>query len=89
MYKVPFLEPCAGCGGFCEVETESEYLVMDASHANVGDKVTCSLCSCVGTIDMDYNGKYCLWDAELCTQCQVEFERILDGLAAQIRQVVA
>lgn len=88
MYKVPFLEPCAGCGCFCEIETKSEYLVLDAAHAHVGDIVTCSQCACVGAIDAGEHGLYCRWDAMLCGICDAAFDEILDGLVAQIRAMV-
>lgn len=88
MYKVPFLEPCTGCGGFAEIETKSEYLVLDAAHAHVGDIVTCSQCACVGAIDTDDSGLYCHWDAMLCGICNAAFDEILDVLVAQIRGMV-
>lgn len=88
MYKVPFLEPCAGCGGFVEISTRSEYLVMDAAHAHIGDIVSCSQCACVGAIDADEDGLYCRWDAMLCGVCDKAFERILEGVTRRIRAMV-
>jgi hypothetical protein len=69
MFKVPFLEPCEGCGSYTEVETEVEYLVLNADLANLGDIVVCSQCECSGVISSDGDEQYCLWDEELCHIC--------------------
>lgn len=82
MPKVPFLESCAGCGGFCEVDTESDYLIADASRANVGDVVSCSQCCCSGVITADTDGRYCLWNETLCEIC---WAGIIDRVKALIK----
>lgn len=69
MYKVGFLEPCAGCGGFAEIETRSDYLILDAGHAEVGDIVRCTRCECAGVIRKGDEGLYCYWDDDLCEPC--------------------
>jgi hypothetical protein len=77
MFKVPFLEPCEGCGSFTEIETESEYLLLNANLAKPGDIVTCSQCECSGVVSVDGDEQYCLWNIDLCGVCvQVLAERI-------------
>lgn len=84
MYQVPFLESCSGCEGFTQIETSREYLVIDAIHASVGDRVSCSRCECTGVIDIDDKGQFCNWNEALCETCSVSFERELDALAAHL-----
>lgn len=88
MFRVPFLEACEGCGGFAEIETEQDYLILNARLANLGDIVSCSVCECTGVINSDRYGKYCDWDDELCDICLEEFEEMLEGLAEEIIEQV-
>ena len=89
MYRVPFLEPCSGCSAFTEIETEQDYLVLDADNANIGDVVSCSMCECTGVIDCDEEGRFVNWEEELCEHCMLAFEKGLeilsDRLIARIR----
>lgn len=82
MFTVPFLEPCAGCGGFAEIKTESEYLVIDAGHANVGEIISCSLCECQGIIVLNDKAKYCYWNEELCEVC---WSRLVEKISELIK----
>lgn len=84
MFRVPFLEPCAGCGGFVEIETESEYLVLDVIRADIGDVVRCSQCECTGVISSAEGAQYCAWGEALCTVCEAEFEMMLSNLVYRI-----
>lgn len=92
MYRVPFLEPCSGCGGYTEIDTNHDYLVMGVHLASIGDRVMCSRCQCTGVIDIDENGKFCHWAEDLCNSCNESFERELDllsvDMARRIRQML-
>lgn len=88
MFKVPFLEACPGCGSHTDIETEQDYLVLNATFANIGDIVSCSMCECAGVIDIDTEGKFCHWEEELCEHCMLEFEERLEELSARIIQLV-
>lgn len=88
MYRVPFLDPCSGCGGFCWIETSCEYLVADANHASVSDRVSCSQCECTGFIDYDEDGQFCNWNENLCGLCMEDFDRRLDQLAKHLYRFI-
>ena len=70
MHQVPFLDPCPGCGGYVEVETATDYLVLNAFFAQVGDRVRCTQCSCMGEILPGPFGNTCVWGEELCSECE-------------------
>jgi hypothetical protein len=84
MFRVPFLGSCAGCGGFVEIETDSEFLVLDEGLANLGDILYCSRCECTGVIESMDGERFCAWNHELCTVCEAEFELMLHQLATRI-----
>lgn len=84
MRRLPFLEPCTGCDGFCEVVTESDYLVLSADEATIGDIVYCTRCWCFGVIDVDERGQFCHWCEELCESCMRSFERRMERLAGRL-----
>lgn len=88
MFRVPFLEACSGCGSHTNVETEQDYLVLNAVLANIGDIVSCSMCECSGTIDVDEDGKFCHWSKELCEYCILELDERLDALSERIINLV-
>lgn len=80
MHQIPFLESCPGCGGFVEISTESDYIVLNAFFAQVGDRVRCTQCSCVGEILAGAFGNTCSWNDEVCIECEASIRECIRSL---------